>query len=398
MRILQIHNFYRLAGGEDIVLANEEKLMTRRGHEVWQYSLHNDSLPDMPQFQVAAQTIWNGDAYRAVRQRIQKHGIDVVHVHNTWPLVSPAVYYAAHAESVPVVQTLHNFRMICPASTFFRDGAPCEDCLGKRFAWPAIVHRCYRDSVPASGMAALMLAAHHTVGTYSSKVDAYIAFNKFSVEKFVSGGLPRERIRMKPNFVLDDPGIGSGSGRYALFVGRLTLEKGVRTLLKVWGLVSNSIRLKIAGQGPLQADVQAFAKANVNVEYLGQCSRAHISELMRNAALLVFPSEWYEGSPMVILEAMACGTPVLSSDRGSLAEMIVPEENGFLFPAGSAEAMASSLEKVFARRNYLSEMRYSTRQYYEAHFTASSNYKTLLSIYEGVLRGNSANMVGSRAI
>jgi glycosyltransferase involved in cell wall biosynthesis len=398
MRILQIHNFYRLSGGEDIVLANEEKLLTRRGHEVWQYSLHNDSIPDLPQVQVAAQTLWNGNAYRAARQRIQKHGVELVHVHNTWPLVSPAVYYAAHAENVPVVQTLHNFRMICPASTFFRDGGPCEECLGKRFAWPAIVHRCYRDSVPASGMAALMLAAHHAMGTYSSKVDAYIAFNKFSLEKFVSGGLPRERIRIKTNFVLDDPGIGSGSGGYALFVGRLTPEKGVETLLKAWGSVSNSIILKIAGQGPLQADVEAFAKTRLNVEYLGQCPRARINELMRNAALLVFPSEWYEGSPMVILEAMASGTPILSSDRGSMAETIVPQENGFLFPAGSAAALASSVEKVFARRDYLSEMRYSTRQYYEAHFTAASNYKVLLSIYEGLVRRNSVNMVGSKAI
>jgi glycosyltransferase involved in cell wall biosynthesis len=320
-----------------------------------------------------------------VRRKIQKQGIDIVHAHNTFPLVSPAVYYAAQAEKIPVVQTLHNYRLLCPAATFFRDGGPCEDCLGKHFPWPAIAHRCYRGSLAASGMSAIMLAAHRTAKTYASKVSAYIAPSKFSREKFVAGGLPPERIHMKSNFVLDDPGIGSGYGGYALFVGRLTHEKGVHTLLKAWAALNKPIALKIAGEGSLRTDVASAAEATRGIEYLGQCSRARVMELMRNAALLLFPSEWYEVSPLAVIEAMACGTPVLASSRGSLDEMIVSGQNGLLFPAGDVGALVACLEKVFASKGDLNEMRYSTRQYYETHFAAGPNYQMLADIYNSVL-------------
>ena len=383
--VLQVHNFYRQAGGEDAVLANEEKLLTRRGHQVFQYSLHNDTIPAMAQFQVAAQTLWNANAYRAVRQRIQKHGIAIVHVHNTFPLISPSVYYAASAEKVPVVQTLHNYRLLCPAATFYRDGSPCEDCLGKQFPWPAIVHRCYRKSIPASGMASLMLAAHRSAHTYSSKVNAYITFNRFSRDKFIAGGIPAERIHIKPNFVPDDPGIGSGQGGYALFAGRLTAEKGIGTLLKAWALLGAPVNLKIAGDGPLRAAVQSFAARNPRVEYLGQCSRPHVNELMRNAAMLVLPSEWYEGSPMSLIEAMACGTPVLASKIGGLPETVVAGENGLLFPSADVKALAAAVDQSFAEPDQLSRMRYSTRQYYETNFAPSANYRQLLAIYKSVM-------------
>jgi glycosyltransferase involved in cell wall biosynthesis len=385
MRILQIHNFYRQSGGEDIVLANEEKLLTRRGQQVSQYSLHNDSILELSKIHVALETLWNQNAYRAVRNKIQKLGIEIVHAHNTFPLVSPAIYYAARAEKVPIVQTLHNYRFLCPAATFFRDGGPCEDCLGKSLAWPALVHRCYRESVAASGMAALMLAAHRSIKTYSSKVSAYIAPSKFALEKFVEGGLPRSLMRLKSNFVLDDPGIGSGYGGYALFVGRLAPEKGLKTLLKAWSALASPIPLKIAGNGPLRLEVEAAAYKLPGVEYLGQCPRDRVNELMRNAALLVFPSEWYEVSPLTVIEAMACGTPVLAADRGSLREMIVPDHNGFLFPAGDAGALVSRLEEAFAKPDSLNRMRYTTRQYFEAHFAPGPNYETLLDIYNKVL-------------
>ena len=389
MRILQIHNFYQQSGGEDVVLANEEKLLTRHGHEVSQYLLHNDSIPGMSKFQVSLDTLWNAGAYQSVRRKIQKLGIDVVHVHNTFPLVSPAVYYAARAENVPVVQTLHNYRLLCPSATFFRQGINCEDCLGKFFPWPAIAHRCYRNNAPATAITALMLSTHRALGTYSSKVDRYIALSQFSLEKFVAGGLPRARMQVKSNFVLEDPGIGSGYGGYALFVGRLAPEKGVQTLLNAWSALKQPIKLKIAGNGPLRPAVETIVKADPRIEYLGQCPRPRINELMRNAALLVFPSEWYECSPLSVMESMACGTPVIAPALGSLSEMIVSGANGFLFPpddpSGHTGALVASLEKLFAGKDYLDNMRYSTRQYYETHFAAGPNYESLLKIYNSVL-------------
>lgn len=389
MHILQVHNFYQQPGGEDIVLANEEKLLTRKGHQVVQYVLHNDAIPEMSKIHVAIDTFWNNNAYRAIRSKIHKHGIDVIHVHNTFPLVSPAIYYAADAEGVPVVQTLHNYRLICPAATFFRDGENCEECLGKFFAWPGVRHRCYRHSAAASGTAALMIAAHKMFGTYRSKVAVYIALSQFSMKKFVDGDIPRERIRVKPNFVLEDPTIGSGYGGYALFVGRLAPEKGIDTLLKAWSALKIPIKLKIAGDGPLRPLVASAAETNPRVEYLGQCPRDRVNELMRNAALLVFPSEWYEGSPLSVMEAMACGTPVLATNIGSLSEMIVPGKNGFLFPPEiPGEHLASliaSLERLFANKDTLDGMRYSTRQYYETHFAAGPNYEALMAIYNSVV-------------
>jgi len=390
MRILQVHNFYQQPGGEDIVLANEDKLLTRHGHEVFQFVMHNDAIPAMTQITVAAKTIWNGDAYRAVSQKIEKHGIELVHAHNTFPLISPAVYYAASAAKVPVIQTLHNYRLLCPAATFFRNGALCEDCLGKSFAWPALRHHCYRDSRGASGMTALMLSTHRMAGSWASKVNAYIALSQFSRQKFVEGGLPSQRITVKPNFVLDDPGIGSGEGagdgkRYALFAGRLAREKGLHTLLKAWASLSDPITLKIAGDGPLRADVESLAQTMKHVEYLGYCARPRIYELMRNAALLVFPSEWYEASPLSVMEAMACGTPVIASNHGSLTELIVPDSNGYLFPAGSVHDLAALLERLIAQEDKLRGMRYSTRQYYASHFAPAPNYDALMAIYAGVL-------------
>jgi glycosyltransferase involved in cell wall biosynthesis len=394
MRILQIHNFYQQSGGEDIVLANEDKLLTRHGHEVFQFVMHNDAISDMAQIAVAAKTLWNGDAYRAISQKIEKYGIDVVHAHNTFPLISPAVYYAARAAQVPVVQTLHNYRLLCPAATFFRNGAICEDCLGKSIPWPAVAHRCYRDSLAASGMTALMQTTHRAAHTWSSKVSTYVALSKFSMSKFVEGGLPRQRITVKPNFVLDDPGIGSGEGagdgrRYALFAGRLAPEKGVHTLLKAWAGLKIPVTLKIAGDGPLRADVESLAQTTANVEYLGYCTRPRVYELMRNAALLVFPSEWYEASPLSVMEAMACGTPVLAADQGSLTEMIVPDRNGSLFPAGNVSGLMSLLEGLFSHEDKLCGMRYSTRQYYADHFAPAPNYDALMAIYSSVLgKGN----------
>jgi glycosyltransferase involved in cell wall biosynthesis len=390
MRILQIHNFYQQPGGEDVVLANEEKLLTRHGHEVVQFLLHNDNIPGMSEISLASKTLWNGNAHRAICQKIEKHGIDVVHAHNTFPLISPAVYYAARAAKVPVVQTLHNYRLLCPAATFFRDGALCEDCLGRAFPWPALAHHCYRDSLPASGMTALLISAHRAARTWNTKVNSYIALSNFSRDKFVQGGLPRKRITVKPNFVMDDPGIGSGNGTgdeqpYVLFAGRLAREKGLHTLLKAWAKLTIPVTLKIAGDGPLRADVESLAQTTRNVQYLGYCARPRVYELMRNAALLVFPSEWYEASPLSVMESMACGTPVLAADHGSLTEMIVPNQSGWLFPAGNAEALVRSLENLFLHEDLLRDSRFSTRQYYDAHFAPGPNYDSLMAIYSSVL-------------
>jgi glycosyltransferase involved in cell wall biosynthesis len=219
-------------------------------------------------------------------------------------------------------------------------------------------------------------------GTYDSKVNAYIALSEFAKDKFIEGGLPEQLMRVKPNFLVEDPGIGSGYGGYALFVGRLSPEKGVITLLDAWEKLEGRIRLQIVGTGPLQEIVAERTTEIPNATYLGRCERERVFELMRNASALMFPSEWYEGSPMSMVEAMACGTPIIAGNQGVLATIVTEGVNGHLFESGNASALAECVEEAFKNGDELARMRYPTRQYFESHFGAKDNLATLLDIYQ----------------
>jgi glycosyltransferase involved in cell wall biosynthesis len=381
MRILQVHNFYRQAGGEDRVVAAEYGLLTANGHSVLQYTVHNNQVDKTAALDLGLKTIWNGESYQTVRRLIAEERIDLVHVHNTLPLLSPAVYDGAAAQQTPVVQTLHNYRLLCPAATFYREGAVCELCLDKAIKYPAVRHRCYRGSLPASAAVSIMLAVHHLLGTYKRKIHTYIALTNFARAKFCEGGLPAERITVKPNFVEDDPRAGSGNGGYALFAGRLTEEKGVATLLDAWSNSPCAIPLKIVGDGPMQRFVSKRATGLANVEYLGAVDYARVIELLKEAAFLVFPSRWYEGMPMVVLEAMACGTPVVAFGIGSMNDLIVDGINGVKLALQDSGALAGFLKNPSELTESMTHLRSSTRAYFEQNFTAKRNYGLLLDIY-----------------
>jgi len=385
MRVLQLHNFYQQAGGEDRVLAAEYALLSSHGHEVFQYTVHNDALNATSSFQLGIKTVWNSDSYRTVRRLIVENAIEIVHVHNTLPLLSPAVYYAAHAQKIPVVQTLHNYRLLCPAATFYRAGAICELCLGKTITYPAMLHRCYRASLPASAAVSTMLAGHTFAGTFRRKVHTYIALTEFARGKFCQGGLPAERIVVKPNFLEQDPGAGGGQGGYALFAGRLTAEKGLAELLDAWAANPQAIPLKIAGDGPLRPFVQERATLLPNIEYLGPCEHARVLALLQSAALLIFPSHWYEGMPMILLEALACGTPAVVFAVGSLNDLIVDFENGIKLPFEGSDTL-SSLLKDSGRLARITSLRAGARAYFERHFTAARNYQLLREVYENAMQ------------
>jgi glycosyltransferase involved in cell wall biosynthesis len=383
MRVLQVHNFYQQAGGEDQVFAAEHDLLAARGHRVTQYTAHNDSLVGISAVTMAARTVWNPAAYREIRSLIRAESIELLHAHNTFPILSPAVYYAARAEGVPVVQTLHNYRLLCPAATFFRAGAVCERCLGRRIPYAAVVNRCYRRSTGASLTAAAMLAGHRAAGTWQTKVDAYIALTSFAKNKFVEGGLPARRIAIKPGFI-EDPGYGSGTGRYALFLGRVTEEKGVDVLCRAWSRLGGMLPLKVAGDGALRSSLQAVP----GVEYLGHCSHARALELLKQAAFLVVPSLWYEGFPMTVVEALACGTPVVASALGSLNELIEDGANGLRFAPGDAAALVSCIESGLECGRFAG-MRGGARVCYEQNYTAKRNYDILMQIYSAARQDKS---------
>lgn len=387
MRILQLHNYYQQAGGEDAVVAAEKDLLSCHGHEVELLSANNDRIASFARAATAGvNTIYSRRSHARVRQAVQRFKPDVVHVHNFFPVLSPSVYYAAKSERVPVVQTLHNYRLMCPSALLMRQGKVCEECVGKIFPFPAVKHGCYRGSRFASAAVAAMLGTHRIIGTWQHAIDRYIALTEFGRQKFIQAGLPAEKIMVKPNFIADPaPLPGSGQGGYAIFVGRLSEEKGVRTLLKAWTEGQISFPLKIVGDGPLADEVRSAAAASRNVEWLGKKARSEVFELLRNAAFLVFPSECYEGMPVIIIEALACGTPVLASRIGASGEMIEAGSNGYHFEQGDPASLASAVKTMLADENLKHSLRSAARFRFERDFTAARNYGILMQVYANAI-------------
>jgi glycosyltransferase involved in cell wall biosynthesis len=373
--ILSIHNFYRLPGGEDEVFASECSMLQHHGHAVAQYTETNRRI-GKGGLGEACTTIWSARSYRSILDVGRAAPYQVAHFHNTFPLVSPSGYYAARAAGAAVVQTLHNYRLLCPGATLYRSGAVCEQCIEARSFLPAIRHGCYRNSRPATAATAAMLAIHRAAGTWRDVVDVYIALSEFARRKFIEGGLPEKRIVVKSNFVSRDPGFGAGRGGYALFVGRISAEKGVNTLVDAWKH-QPGMSLKIAGDGPLKS-----AESPQGVEWLGHQSRESIVELMKNAEVLVVPSLWYEAGPLTILEAFACGLPVIASDLGSMSERVKDHHCGLLFRSGDSEDLARKVRWTVDNPERMQEMRVAARREYETKYTAEINYKRLIEIYE----------------
>jgi glycosyltransferase involved in cell wall biosynthesis len=385
MKILAVHNRYQRPGGEDQVFVDETALLETRNHRVLRYEVHNDQVKQVNRLILAKDTVWNTSAYRELGALIRRERPDVVHFHNTLPLVSPAGYYAARAEGVPVIQTLHNYRLLCPVALFFRDGRVCEDCMGKAVPWPGVVHRCYRGSRTASGVIATMLTVHRALRTWTEMVDVYVALTEFARKKFIEGGLPAEKIVVKPNFVAPDPGRGQGGGGYALFVGRLAPEKGTGTMLAAWNRLGTRISLKIVGDGPLRDRVVEAAATQSNVEWLGHRSVADVHALMGKADMLVFPSQWYETFGRVAAEAFAAGTPVIAANIGAVAELVEHGRTGLKFRTGDPEDLVTQVEWALSHPTELRSMREEVRAEFEAKYTAERNYRTLMEIYEAAL-------------
>jgi glycosyltransferase involved in cell wall biosynthesis len=385
MRVIVAHNYYQESGGEDQCVAAEIAMLRRNGHQVTLYCLHNDEIAHMRQVALAARTIWNLSAYRALRSLIQKHRPDVVHFHNTFPLISPAAYYAARAEGAGVVQTLHNFRLTCANALLLRNGAVCEDCLGKFAPWASIGRKCYRDSRAASAVTTAMLATHRLLGTWRNVVDVYIALTEFGRQKFVTAGVPAERIVVKPNFVERDPGPGEAAGGYGIFVGRLSAEKGVQTLLDAWRHLDGQVPLRVIGDGPLAPLVTSEAARDPSIQWLGRRPLDEVYRLIGDAAFVVLPSGCFEGFPRVIGEAFAKGTPVIASRMGAMAELVEDGHTGLLFSPGDPRDLAVTIRRLLADPSGLLQMRASARAEFMGHFTAELNHQALLRIYAQAL-------------
>jgi glycosyltransferase involved in cell wall biosynthesis len=381
MKVCLVHERYQHPGGEDLVFESERDLLERRGIRVVTYLAHNDAIPGIGRAKLAAGTLWNTQAKRELEQLLIRERPDVVHFHNTFPLISPATYYAARRAGVPIVQTLHNFRLICPSATLFRDGRPCEACVGRVFAWPGILHACYRGSRSASAVTAGMLTVHRALGTWRGLVDVYLPCSEFARQKFIEGGMPAAKLVVKPNCLPSDPGVGAHEGGYALYVGRLVPEKGVERMLQAWRLLDPPLPLRIIGGGPLET---LSAQHSPAVEWLGWQPREAVLRAMKEAAFLVFPSEWYEGLPMTVLEALAVGLPVVTPGLGGVAELVRHEHSGLHYRTGDTAALAAAVDWLGSRPERLREMGLVARRTYEERFSAEHNYHMLMEIYERV--------------
>lgn len=380
MNILSVHNRYIYRGGEDESSELENSLLNSHGHNVVPHIADNHIIGRKFPVGVGLRSIWNPASYSAIRKLIKENRIDLVKIDNFFPQISPAVFWAAHAEKIPAVQTLRNYRLLCPGATFFRNGKICEDCLGKPLAWPGFVHGCYRDSSLVSIGPAAMASVHRVLGTWRNRVTAYVALTDFSRDKFIQGGLPKEKIFVKPNFV-SDSGVGHGDGKYALFVGRLSPEKGIDVMLEAWKQLGSCLKLKIIGAGPLEDEVREFAATHPGVDYLGKMPLDQTYEAMGNALTLIFPSKWYETFGRTVAEAFSKGTPVIASNLGSMPAMVSPRQTGLLFDPFRAESLIEQVEWMLAHPDDWRGMRLAGRQKYEELYTPERNYEMMMSIY-----------------
>jgi glycosyltransferase involved in cell wall biosynthesis len=374
-------------GGEDQVFSSEVNILRNAGHEVLEYTDTNLRINNLNAVSIVAQTLWSEHTRKQLIKLLKKFKPDVAHFHNTFLLISPSAYYACKEMEVPVIQTLHNYRLLCPAAIFFRDGHICTDCFGKNLAWPGIFHSCFYRSRIKTAVVAGMLALHRLLRTWDKQIDIYIAPSEFSRQKFIEFGFSKEKILTKPNFIHTDSDIKKEKGYYALFVGRFSDEKGIKTLVKSWQHV-DSIPLKIVGDGPLSAEVKIYTNSNniSNLEFLGNRTNDEVLSFMRSALFLIVPSECYEVLSLVCIEAFACGIPVIASRLGSLEEMVQENKTGLLFEPGNDKDLADKVSWAWGHPEELKRMGQEARKEYEAKYTAENNYSMLLGIYNKAIR------------
>ena len=370
-------------------MGNERRMLESRGVEVVNFDRCNDDLSESSvgsKAAMAVNTIWSRRSRAELHKVLSNVRPDIVHVHNTFSILSPSIYGACKAEGVPVVQTLHNFRFFCPSALFLRDGKPCESCMEKSLL-QSVRYRCYRGSLGATATLAAMLTLHRAIGTYSRDIDRYIILTQFGRGKAVKGGIPGDKLVVKPNFLPNPPPPGRGGGGYVTYVGRLLEGKGTETLVRAWRQLP-SVKLKIIGDGALRPELEAMARReHLNIEFAGIQQKAAVLEAISNAEFLIIPSECYEGFPLVIAESFACGTPVLASRIGSMEELIEDKVTGRKFTAGDALELAECVRLMLTDQVGLRRMRVNARAYFDAHLTEQQNYAQLMNIYSDVLAG-----------
>lgn len=393
LRILLVHNHYGLAApsGENRVFELERDLLIRNGHEVETFERHSDELRargSMGLVSGALMTPWNFSAAREVHDAVQRFRPEVVHAHNTFPMLSPSVFVGARGTAR--VLTLHNYRLVCPAAIPMRNGQVCTDCMDTRSTWPALRHGCYRDSRLATVPLATSVMLHRWLGTWVKNVDAFIALSDFQKEVMSASGLSADHVHVKPNFYQGSPAVVPMLDRepYVVYVGRLTAEKGMETLLRAWrAWGQDAPELRLLGDGGLRKKLEQMT-ANLPVRFLGQVSSEEAQVQIARARMLVLPSEWFETFGLVVVEALAHGTPAAVSKIGALPSIVKHGSNGVVFSPANPESLLQEVRTAWETPGALEYMGQGARSEFEERYTEDVNYRMLMDIYEDAIATN----------
>lgn len=386
MKVLFIHNYYRSSApsGEDIAAKNERKLLEDNGVDIVAFEKFNDDLGEsslISRIGLGLNSAWSRKTYAEIMNLIKRVRPEIAHIHSIHPQISPSAYAACQEMGVPVVHTLHNYRYICPGALLQRDGQPCEDCVG-RLPIDALRYNCYRGSLTATGALVWMIIYNRWRSTFTNFVNRYIALTDFAAGRLAAGGLPADRIEVKPNFLPNHPILSNQRKHYAAFVGRLSAEKGVRTLLSAWQAVVG-LPLKIVGNGPLRDEMESQVREQgIDAEFLGILDHDEVLSVVGRAFIQIVPSECYETFGMVVIEAYACGTPVIASRIGSLAEIVRDGETGLYFEAGDTIDLAKKINMLVANPDLAAKMGKRAREVFLLKYTPDQNFKMLMDIYQ----------------
>jgi glycosyltransferase involved in cell wall biosynthesis len=388
LRILVVHNRYRSEqpSGEDNVVDQEVELLREAGHRVDRFERRSDDIADMSLPRKALVPLgvpWNPAARSALATRLRRERPDVVHVHNTFPLLSASVVDACRAAAVPVVTTLHNYTQVCPSGTLYRDGAVCTACVGK-LPVPAVRHGCYRGSPVQTVPLALSFLANKR--RWWSGVSRFLCISDAQRRTLIANGMPADLLAVKYNFVADTDLRRSGTGEHLLYLGRLTVEKGVELLMAAWDRIAATgglgVPLVIAGAGPLADKVSQWAAGRQNVRFVGRLDAAESRAMVARSVAVVVPSRWLETFGLVVVEAMAAGVPAVVAGHGSLAELVTDGVTGLTHTPGDAAALADALGRMVRAPSSLG---LAARERYEGEFTRSVGLSNLLSHYRQVI-------------
>jgi glycosyltransferase involved in cell wall biosynthesis len=386
VRVAILHNRYARRGGEDAVVETEALLLRKAGCEVSLFTVENAELvrSRAARWRAGLRARWNPETVEGVARFVARHPADVAHVHNFFPVLTPSAHATLRLLGVPVVQTLHNYRLVCANGIFLREGRPCEECAAHG-PWRAVRYGCYRGSRLATALWADATAAHRRRRTWLDCVDRFVAPSAFAKRKLAAAGLPPERIVVKPNPV-PDPGAPSRPGRGAVYVGRLAAEKGVALLLEAWRRLPGAPELAIAGSGPEEAARRARAQGLAGVRFLGEVPRERVPELFAAAAFAVVPSLCYEVFPLAAAEAMAAGRAVVASDAGALPELVEHAATGLVFRSGDAASLADACRRLLDDAALALAFGREARTRFEDELAPERSTQRLLALYAEVAR------------